>query len=260
VRDANERARLVASCAAAHECSERNACDVELLTVGGFSPLEGFMSQPEYEAVVDTRRLPGSGLLFGLPVVMDTDDEALAPGQRLLLTYRGQELGVLDVESKWAPNKAKEAKLCYGTSSLEHPGVSMIASERGRFYVGGRLHGFELPRRVFPCATPADVRAALPAGADVVAFQCRNPIHRAHYELFTRALRAPNVRDGAVCLVHPTVGPTQVGCVGCGVLCVCVCVLLFSFFLCGSCGAPFLSHTHTHSPALKQKTSKKTTL
>jgi sulfate adenylyltransferase len=65
--------------------------------------------------------------------------------------------------------------------------------------------------RVFPCATPAEVRSQLPTDSDVVAFQCRNPVHRAHYELFTRALHAPNVRPGAVCLVHPTCGPTQVG-------------------------------------------------
>lgn len=64
--------------------------------------------------------------------------------------------------------------------------------------------------RVFPCATPAEVRASLPPGADVVAFQCRNPIHRAHYELFTRAQHAPNVRPGAVVLLHATMGPTQV--------------------------------------------------
>ena len=56
----------------------------------------------------------------------------------------------------------------------------------------------------------AQVRATLPAGVDVLAFQCRNPIHRAHYELFTRALDADNVRPGAICLVHPTCGPTQV--------------------------------------------------
>lgn len=63
---------------------------------------------------------------------------------------------------------------------------------------------------MFPCATPAEVRSQLPGDTDVVAFQCRNPVHRAHYELFTRALHAPNVRPGAVCLVHPTCGPTQV--------------------------------------------------
>jgi sulfate adenylyltransferase len=85
----------------------------------------------------------------------------------------------------------------------------MIASERGRFYLGGRLQGLELPRRVFPCRTPAEVRATLPGGEDVVAFQCRNPIHRAHYELFTRALEATNVSKAGVVLVHPTCGPTQ---------------------------------------------------
>lgn len=62
---------------------------------------------------------------------------------------------------------------------------------------------------VFPCATPGEVRGMLPGNADVVAFQCRNPVHRAHYELFSRALEAPNVNSNAVCLVHPTCGPTQ---------------------------------------------------
>jgi len=190
------------------ECSDRNACDVELLVVGGFSPLRGFMHQEDYDAVVSSYRT-SSGLLFGLPIVLDTDDPSISVGQRLLLTYRGQELAVFTVESRWEPDKVKEALGCYGTTSLEHPAVRMIACERGRFYLGGRLQGLELPRRVFPCRTPAQVRETLPPGADVVAFQCRNPIHRAHYELFTRALQAPNVGVGAVVLVHPTCGPTQ---------------------------------------------------
>ncbi|MFN9548383.1 MAG: sulfate adenylyltransferase [Cyanobacteriota bacterium] len=190
------------------ECSDRNACDVELLAVGGFSPLRGFMHQEDYEAVVRDFRT-SSGLLFGLPIIFDTDDATIALGERLLLTYKGQELAVFTVESRWEPDKVKEALGCYGTTSLEHPAVRMIACERGRFYLGGRIQGLEQPRRVFPCRTPAEVRETLPAGEDVVAFQCRNPIHRAHYELFTRALQAPNVSKGAVVLVHPTCGPTQ---------------------------------------------------
>ena len=190
------------------ECSDRNACDVELLVVGGFSPLRGFMHQEDYDAVVAGHRTT-SGLLFGLPIVFDTDDASIAIGERLLLTYRGQELAVLTVESRWEPDKAREALGCYGTTSLEHPAVKMIATERGRFYLGGAIQGLELPRRVFPCKTPADVRATLPEGQSVVAFQCRNPIHRAHYELFTRALDASNVSDQGVVLVHPTCGPTQ---------------------------------------------------
>ena len=203
-----ERAEALAGLDRRVECSHRNACDVELLMVGGFSPLRGFMHQEDYESVVESHRTT-SGLLFGLPIVFDTDDPGIAVGDRLLLTYQGQDLAVFTVESRWEPDKVREAKGCYGTTSLEHPAVRMIACERGRFYLGGSIEGLELPRRVFPCRTPAEVRATLPSGQDVVAFQCRNPIHRAHYELFTRALEATNVSDGAVVLVHPTCGPTQ---------------------------------------------------
>jgi sulfate adenylyltransferase len=203
-----EREALKAGVSRRIECSDRNACDVELLVVGGFSPLRGFMHKQDYDAVVAGHRTT-SGLLFGLPIVFDTDDDSIAVGDQLLLTYRGQELAVLMVESRWEPDKACEAQGCYGTTSIEHPAVKMIATERGRIYLGGSVHGLELPSRVFPCKTPAEVRATLPEGQSVVAFQCRNPIHRAHYELFTRALEAANVSEQGVVLVHPTCGPTQ---------------------------------------------------
>ena len=187
-----EREAVKASDTKVVECSDRNACDVELLVVGGFSPLRGFMPQADYDAVVATNRTT-SGLLFGLPIVFDTPDASIGLGDSLLLTYRGQDLAVFTVESKWEPDKAKEAKGCYGTTSIEHPAVKMIATERGRFYLGGRVQVLALPSLVFPCKTPAEVRSNMPEGQDVVAFQCRNPIHRAHYELFTRALDASNV-------------------------------------------------------------------
>jgi sulfate adenylyltransferase len=176
--------------------------------VGGFSPLTGFMNEEEYKSVVETMRLP-SGTLFGLPVVMDTNDTSLATGMKVLLTYNGQDLAVFEIESSYKPNKPLEAKQCYGTSSLEHPGVQMISMERGSTYLGGKVFGLEKPTRVFPCKTPAEVREMLPANVDVVAFQCRNPVHKAHYELFTRALDAENVGSDGVVLVHPTCGPTQ---------------------------------------------------
>ena len=203
-----EQAALKASATKTLECSDRNACDVELLVVGGFSPLRGFMHQEDYDAVVSGHRI-SAGHLFGLPIVMDTDRNDVVVGDKLLLTYKGQELALLEVEDKWEPNKVSEAQGCYGTTSLEHPAVRMIAMERKCFYIGGTLKGLELPNRVFPCKTPAEVRSGLPHGEDVVAFQCRNPIHRAHYELFTRALHAQNVSENAVVLVHPTCGPTQ---------------------------------------------------
>ena len=203
-----EQAALKASATKTLECSDRNACDVELLVVGGFSPLRGFMHQEDYDAVVSGHRT-SAGHLFGLPIVMDTDRNDVVVGDKLLLTYKGQELALLEVEDKWEPNKVSEAQGCYGTTSLEHPAVRMIAMERKCFYLGGTLKGLELPNRVFPCKTPAEVRSGLPHGEDVVAFQCRNPIHRAQYELFTRALHAQNVSENAVVLVHPTCGPTQ---------------------------------------------------
>ena len=203
-----EQAALKALATKTLECSDRNACDVELLVVGGFSPLRGFMHQEDYDAVVSGHRT-SAGHLFGLPIVMDTDRNDVVVGDKLLLTYKGQELALLEVEDKWEPNKVSEAQGCYGTTSLEHPAVRMIAMERKCFYLGGTLKGLELPNRVFPCKTPAEVRSGLPHGEDVVAFQCRNPIHRAHYELFTRALHAQNVSENAVVLVHPTCGPTQ---------------------------------------------------
>jgi sulfate adenylyltransferase len=166
------------------------------------------MDERDYTAVVQTMRL-SNGLLFGLPVVLDTDDDDIKEGDAVLLTYKGRDLAVLDVSSKWTPNKPVEARQCYGTTSIEHPAVQMITMERGKYYLGGAVQGLALPERPFACATPAEVRASLPVGQDVLAFQCRNPIHRAHYELFTRALDAPNVSSEAVCLVHPTVGPTQ---------------------------------------------------
>jgi sulfate adenylyltransferase len=205
---ATEHAALKASATTSIECSDRNACDVELLVVGGFSPQRGFMHQADYDSVVAGHRTT-SGYLFGLPIVMDTDREDVAVGDKVLLTYKGQDLAVLTVGDKWEPDKVVEAKGCYGTTSLEHPAVRMIATERRRYYLGGLIQGLQLPERVFPCKTPAEVRAGLPDGEDVVAFQCRNPIHRAHYELFTRALHAQNVSENAVVLVHPTCGPTQ---------------------------------------------------
>jgi sulfate adenylyltransferase len=190
------------------ELTDRQSCDVQLLCNGGFSPLTGFMSEKEYDSVVDTMRL-SNNLIFGLPVVMDTNDDSIKEGSKILMTYKGTDMAVMTVSSKWSPDKPKECLQAYGTATIEHPGVRMVAMERGSTYIGGDVVGIDTPTRDFPCETPAEVRSKLPAGVDVVAFQCRNPVHRAHYELFTRALDAPNVGEEAVVLVHPTCGPTQ---------------------------------------------------
>ena len=208
IKDKNLKNDLISKATYEFECSERNACDVELLMVGAFSPLEGFMDENNYNSVIEKNR-DTNGLLFGLPIVFDSNNEKVKAGETILLTYKKQKIAVLEVSSKWEPDKSLEAELCYGTNSLDHPAVKMIFNERGRFYIGGRVYGFELPIREFPCKTPEEVRSTLPSNHDVVAFQCRNPIHRAHYELFTNALLSDNVSSNSVVLVHPTCGPTQ---------------------------------------------------
>lgn len=208
VKESEVKNELIASCDYEVDLDERQLCDVELLMQGGFSPLTGYMDEVDYKSVVNDLKL-SNGLIFGLPVVFDTSDPNVVPGKKVLLKYNKVPIAIFDVTSKYIPNKALEAKKCYGTTSIEHPAVSMITTERGKYYCGGKITGLNVPKREFPCKSPELVRSELPADVDVVAFQCRNPIHRAHYELFTRALDDPILKPNAVVLVHPTCGPTQ---------------------------------------------------
>ncbi|CAE7255009.1 MET3 [Symbiodinium natans] len=186
-----------------------SACDVSLLINGGFSPLTGFMKKADYDSVVENMRLT-SGHLFGLPVVLDVADESLK-GKKVLLTYQQAKLAVLEVDEIWKPDKVKEAKASYGTTSTEHPSVAELFSDLGKFYAGGKLHGlvtgFEMVwGKGF--RTPKEVRASLPAGKQVVAFQNRNPVHKAHFELLVHANKDV---ENSIIFVHPTCGPTQPG-------------------------------------------------
>lgn len=132
--DASKNVEM-ASCTLEVELDERQLCDVELLMQGGFSPLEGYMDEEDYLSVVNNMHL-ANGLIFGLPVVYDTDDENLKVGDKLLLKHQHIPIATLEITSKYIPNKAQEALKCYGTTSLEHPAVSMISTERGKYYCG----------------------------------------------------------------------------------------------------------------------------
>jgi len=204
----DEKSAAIAKATKVIQASPRQLCDVELIMNGGFSPLTGFMDEATYNCVVENMELP-DGLIFGLPVVFDTDDEDLQPGDIALIKDGDRDIATIEFTDKYLPNKPLECLKCYGTSEIEHPGSLMVATERGKYYMGGKVTGLNIPIRDFVCATPAEVRANLPDDKDVVAFQCRNPVHRAHYELFTRALDAEEVGDDGIVLVHPTCGPTQ---------------------------------------------------
>jgi len=199
-------ATLLAGASARLDLTERQSCDLELLLNGGFSPLTGFHTQAEYASVLKHSRLPEQQL-WGMPVVLDTDDEAIAAvGKSVALYYRGAPCAVIEVESVWQADKAAEAKAVFGTTSVEHPGVMDLVGNRGKFYFGGKVRGIAQPQRDMPCATPSELRAKSTPGAPIVAFQCRNPIHKAHFELVRRVQEdVPNCQV----LIHPTVGPTQ---------------------------------------------------
>merc|ERR1712187_106966 len=208
VQDAGEAAKFKNACVKTVELNERQACDVFCLATGAFSPLTGFMTEDAYTSVVTGMRLPEKQL-FGLPVTFDIDDvSGLKRGDKILLKWAGEDVAVLDAESIYTPDKVLEAKECYGTTSLEHPTVHSLISEQGKYYIGGRLHGLSLPDFGYPTQKARDVRDTLEDGKPVVAFQNRNPIHKAHFELLKCAQR--DVKD-SILLVHPTCGPTQPG-------------------------------------------------
>lgn len=206
--EASAASKLVAGCVKTIDLNMRQACDVWSLVNGAFSPLKGFMTENEYDCVVKGMRLPEKQL-FGLPVTFDVSDASgIKAGDSVLLTWEGQNVAVMEAESIYKPNKVVEAKECYGTSSLEHPTVHSIVAENGHIYIGGRIHGLASPKFPYTVQTPAEVRATLPEGKQVVAFQNRNPIHKAHFELLKCA--HADVKD-SILLVHPTCGPTQPG-------------------------------------------------
>ena len=197
------------------DLTPRQICDLELLLGGGFSPLTGFMGKADYESVCASMRLTG-GALWTMPITLDVPEELagrLSAGSSLALRdAEGVMLAVLQVEDVWRPDREKEAEQVFGTTSREHPGVAYLLDKSHPFYVGGRLEGLRLPSHYdFPTLrlTPAELRAefARLGWKKIVAFQTRNPMHRAHQELTLRAAR----EVGAHLVVQPVVGMTKPG-------------------------------------------------
>jgi len=198
------------------DLTPRQLCDLELLMSGGFSPLRGFMTKVDYEGVRDRMHL-ASGVLWPIPITLDVKEEfakSLKPGHSkiALRDPEGVMLGVLHVEEVWQPDREAEAKAVFGTTSAIHPGVDYLLNKGNAWYVGGHIESLQPPSHYdFKSLrlTPAELRAefARLGWRRVVAFQTRNPMHRAHVELTFRA--AKNVE--ANLLIHPSVGMTKPG-------------------------------------------------
>jgi sulfate adenylyltransferase len=194
------------------QISARSACDLELLAVGGFSPLDRFMGQADYERVLNEMRLR-DGTLFPLPITLPVAEEQLKGigDQVVLRDARNNTLAVMDLEEVYGWDAAEEAYQALGTTDARHPLVAEM-SRWGNRYISGRLRVLNLPQYadfVELRRTPAEVRALLQERGHerTVAFQTRNPLHRIHEEL---TKRAADEIDGSL-LIHPVVGLTKPG-------------------------------------------------
>ena len=194
------------------QLSERAVCDLELLATGGFSPLETFLNRADYERVIEEMRLD-RGVLFPVPLTLTVNRDAplKLDAEVALVDSYNNLIAIMRVEEVYDWNRDREARLVCGTTDSRHPLVAEMNSW-GELCITGSLQLLQLPthydfRKLR--MTPAEVRNRLKqfGRKNVVAFQTRNPLHRAHEEMTRKAGQAV---DGTL-LLHPVVGLTKPG-------------------------------------------------
>lgn len=197
------------------DLTPRQICDLELLMNGGFFPLKGFLGKADYDRVVSEMRL-ADGSLWPMPITLDVSQDfadKVETGQDIALRdAEGVILAILSVTDKWTPDKSVEAEGVFGADDLAHPTVNYLHNVAGPVYLGGPITGIQQPvhydfrgRR----NTPNELRTFFRklGWRRIVAFQTRNPLHRAHQELTFRAAREAQ----ANLIIHPVVGMTKPG-------------------------------------------------
>ncbi len=193
----------------------RQLCDIELLLNGAFSPLEGFLGQKDYKSVMEDMRL-SSGILWPLPIMLDVTeafaDSITQGGMIALRDSEGVLVATMEVEDIWKPDKQQEAQLVYGTDLEVHPAVNYLLNQTHSVYLGGRLRGVEPPSHYdFKLLrdSPSELRGRFRklGWRKVVAFQTRNPMHRAHQEI---TFRAAKIHEANL-LIQPVIGMTKPG-------------------------------------------------
>jgi len=215
---AGEEAAALRQKAAAYPCwdlSHRQLCDLKLLLCGGFSPLQGFLGREDYESVLERMRL-ADGTLWPIPITLDVTEKfagSLRAGDPIgLRDPEGFLIAVMSVSSIWQPDRRREAEDVFGTVDEAHPGVDHLLNRTHPIYLGGPLQGIARPTEYDfkPLRDePQDLRRKFErwGWTRIVAFQTRNPMHRAHQELTQRAAQLAE----ANLLIHPVVGMTKPG-------------------------------------------------
>jgi sulfate adenylyltransferase len=213
--DSAQKLKVEAGQLPSWDLTQRQICDLELLMNGGFAPLKGFMGQEDYDGVVANMRM-ADGTLWPIPITLDVSEafaDKVEPGQDIALRdQEGVILAILSISDKWVPNKAVEAEGVFGADDLAHPAVNYLHNVAGKVYLGGPVIGIQQPVHYDFKArrdTPNELRALFRklGWRKIVAFQTRNPLHRAHQELTFRAAREAE----ANLLIHPVVGMTKPG-------------------------------------------------
>ncbi len=197
------------------DLNPRQLCDLELLMTGAFSPLQGFLGRANYDSVCRDMRL-ADGTLWPMPVVLDVSREfadKLGTARRIALRDpEGVALAVLDIDDVWEADREAESQAVFGTNDPLHAGAAWLLNRAGPIYLGGRVRGIVLPQHYdfrHLRLTPREVRAQFDklGWRRIVAFQTRNPMHRAHLALTFRAAQIAE----ANLLIHPSVGMTRPG-------------------------------------------------
>jgi sulfate adenylyltransferase len=197
------------------DLTPRQLCDLELLLNGGFSPLRGFLGPADYDRVCREMRL-ADGTLWPIPVVLDVSEAfagKIQAGTKVALRDpEGVMLAVLTAQEIWRPDRVAEAEAVCGTTDTHHAGVKFLLEQTGPVYLGGKVEGLQLPfHHDFQQLrhTPGQLREIFRGRGwhRVVAFQTRNPMHRAHFEMTLQAAG----ELGANLLIHPAAGMTKPG-------------------------------------------------
>ena len=197
------------------DLSPRQICDLELILNRGFYPLTGFLSQADYESVLQDMRL-ADGSLWPMPITLDVTapfaDELIVGDELALRDQEGVILAIMTISDKWVPDKAREAEQVFGADDMAHPAVAYLHNQAGDVYLGGQIKGLQPPthydfKQYRYAPNELKNRFEKLGWHKIVAFQTRNPLHRAHQELTFRAARDV----GANLLIHPVVGMTKPG-------------------------------------------------
>ena len=213
--DQADRLKMEATDLVSWDLTHRQLCDLEMLMNGGFYPLTGFLGEADYNSVVETMRLT-DGHLWPMPITLDVSQDfadKVSAGQKIALRdLEGVILATIEISDIYTPDKAKEAEMVFGADDSAHPAVNYLHNIAGPVYIGGKVQGIEAPTHYDFRArrdSPNELRSYFRklGWRRVVAFQTRNPLHRAHQELTFRAAKEAQ----ANLLIHPIVGMTKPG-------------------------------------------------